>query len=105
MKNEDEDEEEDKDEEKEVIEVQDDGEGGLVFIGFFAMIDPPRPGVPLAISHCQSAGIKVIMVTGDHPITAKAIAEKVGIINMEKEDIKALIYDSKQMKQEELNNS
>lgn len=56
------------------------GEQGLVFVGLYAMIDPPRPGVPEAVGRCQSAGIKVIMVTGDHPVTAKAIAQKVGII-------------------------
>ena len=44
------------------------------------MIDPPRAAVPDAVSKCRSAGIKVIMVTGDHPITAKAIAKSVGII-------------------------
>eukprot|EP01083_Nonionella_stella_P146000 458618_1 len=42
----------------------------ITFIGMFAMIDPPRPGVPQAVAKCQTAGIKVIMVTGDHPITA-----------------------------------
>merc|ERR1712141_692866 len=55
-------------------------EAGLVFVGLYAMIDPPRPGVPDAVLKCQSAGIKVVMVTGDHPITAKAIAGKVNII-------------------------
>ena len=46
-----------------------------------SMIDPPRAAVPDAVSKCRSAGIKVIMVTGDHPITAKAIARGVGIIS------------------------
>ena len=46
-----------------------------------SMIDPPRAAVPDAVSKCRSAGIKVIMVTGDHPITAKAIAKSVGIIS------------------------
>merc|ERR1719300_1548501 len=55
-------------------------EAGLVFVGLYAMIDPPRPGVPDAVLKCQSAGIKVVMVTGDHPVTAKAIAGKVNII-------------------------
>ena len=45
------------------------------------MIDPPRAAVPDAVVKCRSAGIKVIMVTGDHPITAKAIAKGVGIIS------------------------
>jgi len=71
------------------------GEEGLVFIGLYAMIDPPRPGVPEAVGRCQSAGIKVIMVTGDHPVTAKAIAQKVGIIgphSQTKEQVAELKY-------------
>lgn len=56
---------------------------GLRFLGLIAMIDPPRPTVPDAIKRCKAAGIKVAMVTGDHPITAKAIAHKVGIITEE----------------------
>merc|ERR1719305_2181467 len=60
-----------------------------------ALIDPPRPAVPPAGSKRKSAGIKVIMVTGDHPVTAQAIAYKVGILwsktqgDMEKENDKA----------------
>jgi len=54
---------------------------GLRFVGLMAMIDPPRAAVPDAVSKCRSAGIKVIMVTGDHPITAAAIARSVGIIS------------------------
>merc|ERR1719430_1987395 len=54
---------------------------GLRFVGLMSMIDPPRAAVPDAVSKCRSAGIKVIMVTGDHPITAKAIARCVGIIS------------------------
>ena len=54
---------------------------GLRFIGLISMIDPPRPSVPDAVAKCRSAGIKIIMVTGDHPITARAIARAVGIIS------------------------
>ena len=54
---------------------------GLCFLGLMSMIDPPRAAVPDAVAKCRSAGIKVIMVTGDHPITAKAIAKSVGIIS------------------------
>ena len=50
------------------------------FLGLVSLVDPPRPGVPEAISKCRSAGIKVIMITGDHPETAKAIAKEIGII-------------------------
>jgi sodium/potassium-transporting ATPase subunit alpha len=54
---------------------------GLRFVGLMSMIDPPRAAVPEAVAKCRSAGIRVIMVTGDHPITAKAIAKSVGIIS------------------------
>merc|ERR1711863_128078 len=62
----------------------------LRFVGLMSMIDPPRAAVPDAVAKCRFAGIKVIMVTGDHPITAKAIAKSVGIIsdqNMTVEDL------------------
>ncbi|XP_012535956.1 sodium/potassium-transporting ATPase subunit alpha [Monomorium pharaonis] len=52
----------------------------LRLIGLVAMMDPPRPTVPDAVYKCRCAGIKIIMVTGDHPVTAKAIAKYVGII-------------------------
>uniref|UniRef100_A0A8C3Y8Q6 Sodium/potassium-transporting ATPase subunit alpha n=1 Tax=Catharus ustulatus TaxID=91951 RepID=A0A8C3Y8Q6_CATUS len=59
----------------------------LCFVGLLSMIDPPRSTVPDAVSKCRSAGIKVIMVTGDHPITAKAIAKSVGIISATSETV------------------
>ncbi|XP_053460499.1 sodium/potassium-transporting ATPase subunit alpha-4 [Nycticebus coucang] len=59
----------------------------LCFVGLISMIDPPRAAVPDAVSKCRSAGIKVIMVTGDHPITAKAIAKGVGIISEDSETV------------------
>lgn len=52
---------------------------GLVFLGLQAMIDPPRFGVKDSIAACQSAGIRVVMVTGDHVDTALAIADQLGI--------------------------
>lgn len=52
----------------------------LVFIGFCSIYDPPRDKVDEAVRICQGAGIKVVMVTGDHPSTAKAIAKQIGII-------------------------
>jgi len=53
----------------------------LRFVGLISMIDPPRPSVPDAVLKCRKAGIKIIMITGDHPITAKSIARAVGIIS------------------------
>lgn len=51
----------------------------LIFLGFVAIKDPPREEVEKAIANCHKAGIKVIMVTGDFPLTAKSIAENLGI--------------------------
>ena len=51
----------------------------IVFVGILGFIDPPRIEVKGAIKTCQDAGIKVMMITGDHPETAKAIASQVGI--------------------------
>ncbi|MCX6773316.1 MAG: cation-translocating P-type ATPase [Candidatus Micrarchaeota archaeon] len=53
----------------------------LVFVGMVAMEDPPRPEAAEAIMLCRSAGIKVVMVTGDSPTTARAIAMKVGLLS------------------------
>lgn len=53
--------------------------GGLVFAGFQGMIDPPRPEVIEAIHGCKRSGIRVAMITGDHPATASAIAKVLGI--------------------------
>ena len=52
----------------------------LIFIGLISLMDPPRPEVPGAIADCHSAGIQVVMVTGDHPLTAAAIAKKIGLL-------------------------
>jgi Ca2+-transporting ATPase len=54
-------------------------EKDLIFLGLEGIIDPPREGVKDAISQCRTAGIKVLMLTGDNPLTAKAIAQEVGI--------------------------
>lgn len=55
-------------------------EGDLIFAGLTGLEDPPRQEVPEAIRKCREAGIKVIMVTGDHPHTAIAIAREIGLI-------------------------
>ncbi|TQD27666.1 cation-transporting P-type ATPase [Methanolobus vulcani] len=54
-------------------------EDGFVFLGFAGAVDPPRPEATEAIRKCHLAGIKVVMITGDHPVTARSIAASVGL--------------------------
>lgn len=62
-----------------LILSENEAEKNLTFIGVQGMIDPPRPEVKQAVKECKEAGIKTVMITGDHVITAKAIAEQLGI--------------------------
>ena len=55
-------------------------EQGMKFLGLIGMIDPPRPEVATAVQKCSDAGIRVVMITGDHPITAEAVARELGIL-------------------------
>ncbi|OZC05937.1 hypothetical protein X798_07085, partial [Onchocerca flexuosa] len=57
----------------------------LIFLGMTALIDPPRDDAANAIKQCKEAGIKVYMITGDHPTTAAAVARKIGLIGIDDE--------------------
>ncbi len=54
-------------------------EQGLIFLGMVGMIDPPRTDAAVAVARCREAGIRPVMITGDHPLTARQIAHQVGI--------------------------
>lgn len=75
-------------------------ETDLIYIGMVGMIDPPRPEVKSAINKCKTAGIKTVMITGDHKITAMAIAKALGILENENEAITGA--DVENMSQEDL---
>lgn len=63
-----------------VPEITEAMESGLEFLGFVGLEDPPRPEVPAAMRACREAGVKVIMITGDHPRTALGIAREIGMV-------------------------
>jgi calcium-translocating P-type ATPase len=65
---------------RELSGSEDASEQDMVFEGLVGLRDPPRPEVPEAVARCHTAGIKVIMVTGDHPHTAVAIAREIGMV-------------------------
>ena len=81
-------------------EIDTEDEDQLIFIGLIAMMDPPREESKLAVEECRRAGIRPIMITGDHKITAAAIAKRIGILKEESEACEGAVIED--MSDEEL---
>ena len=77
-------------------------ENNLTFLGLIAMMDPPREESMAAVAECKREGIRPIMITGDHKVTAAAIAKRIGILEDESEACEGAVIDS--MSDEELKN-
>lgn len=82
------------------LELALDDEYNLIFLGLIAMMDPPREESRAAVAECKSAGIRPIMITGDHKVTAAAIAKRIGILENESEACEGAEIDK--MSDEEL---
>jgi Ca2+-transporting ATPase len=76
------------------LELSLEDEYGLTFLGLVAMMDPPREESKAAVAECKSAGIRPIMITGDHKVTAAAIAKRIGILEQESEACEGAEIDS-----------
>ena len=81
-------------------ELSIEDEEGLTFLGLIAMMDPPREESKAAVEECIKAGIRPIMITGDHKITAAAIAKRIGILKDESEACEGAVIE--EMSDEEL---
>ena len=82
------------------LELSLDDEYDLIFLGLIAMMDPPRVESKAAVAECKRAGIRPIMITGDHKVTAAAIAKRIGILQDESEACEGAVIEN--MSDEEL---
>ncbi len=82
------------------LELSIEDEYDLTFLGLIAMMDPPRPESQAAVAECKRAGIRPIMITGDHKVTAAAIAKRIGILQDESEACEGAVIEN--MSEEEL---
>ena len=61
-----------------------DAESGMTLLGLVAMLDPPRPEARAAVETCRQAGIRAVMITGDHPLTARTVAQELGLLTRQR---------------------
>ncbi|WP_406661195.1 HAD-IC family P-type ATPase [Methanolobus sp. ZRKC3] len=84
------------------VEEEREYDGDFIFLGFAGAVDPPRPEAKDAIERCHLAGIKVVMITGDHPVTAKSIASTVGLTTDHEEPVLITGQELEELSTEEL---
>ncbi len=78
----------------ESTEVSLEEENNMLFLGLIAMMDPPRAESKEAVAHCIAAGIRPIMITGDHVVTASAIAREIGILTPGTQAVEGAVIES-----------
>ncbi len=76
-------------------------ESDLVYLGFVTILDPPREGVKESVEQCHEAGVNVVMITGDSPLTAKAIASQISVVKDEERDYTVEGYQIKEIQSNE----
>ncbi|OLR58756.1 ATPase [Anaerostipes sp. 494a] len=77
-----------------IEEITDEDETDYIFLGLISMMDPPRKESKMAVAECIRAGMKPVMITGDHKVTAAAIAKRIGILKDEKEACEGMEIDA-----------
>jgi Ca2+-transporting ATPase len=78
-------------------EFKEEMEEGFVFVGIMSMIDPPRPEVKDAIAICKKAGIRVVMITGDHKLTATAVGKELNLLD--EKDVESCVLTGQELEQ------
>jgi Ca2+-transporting ATPase len=80
-----------------IEEFKEEMEEGFVFVGIMSMLDPPRPEVKDAIAICKKAGIRVVMITGDHKLTATAVGKELNLLD--EKDMETRVLTGQELEQ------